>query len=107
LSARCWPGQGGGSSAGYVPCMAVLMGLNVDLPDAGGKKGIRVNFIAPGIIDTPMRATAIRQAGLDPAQIDLSFKTSLPFDGDAWDVARAALFLPGPDGRYITGLLLP
>jgi NAD(P)-dependent dehydrogenase (short-subunit alcohol dehydrogenase family) len=99
-------GQGGAGSTAYATAKAGLMGLMVDLADAYGKKGIRVNCIAPGIIDTPMRATAIRQAGIDPTQIDLSFKTSLPFDGDAWDVARAALFLAGPDGRYIAGVLL-
>ena len=100
-------GQGGSGSAAYATAKAGLMGLMVDVADAYGKKGIRMNCIAPGIIDTPMRATAIRQAGLDPAQIDLSFKTSLGIDGDAWDVARAALFLASPDGRFITGVLLP
>jgi NAD(P)-dependent dehydrogenase (short-subunit alcohol dehydrogenase family) len=30
----------------------------------------------------------------------------LGIEGDAWDIARAALFLAGPDGRYITGVLL-
>jgi len=100
-------GQGGAGATAYAASKAGLMGLMVDLADAYGKQGIRVNCIAPGIINTPMRAAAMRQAGVDPTQIDLSFKTSLGIDGDAWDVARAALFLAGPDGRYITGVLLP
>jgi len=54
-----------------------------------------------------MRAATMRQAGIDPDAVDLSSKTSLGFEGDAWDIARAALFLAGPDGRYITGVLLP
>jgi NAD(P)-dependent dehydrogenase (short-subunit alcohol dehydrogenase family) len=100
-------GQGGMGAAAYATAKAGLMGLMVDVADTYGKKGIRVNCIAPGIIDTPMRNEAIRQAGLDPKQLDLSFKTSVAVDGDAWDVARATLFLAGPDGRYLTGVLLP
>jgi NAD(P)-dependent dehydrogenase (short-subunit alcohol dehydrogenase family) len=47
------------------------------------------------------------QAGVNPGEIDLSFKTSLGIEGDAWDIARAVLFLAGPDGRYVTGVLIP
>ena len=100
-------GQGGGGSTAYATAKAGLMGLMTDVADAFGSKGIRVNCIAPGIIDTPMRAGAIMQAGLDPRQIDLTSRTALGIEGDAWDIARAALFLAGPDGRYITGVLLP
>jgi NAD(P)-dependent dehydrogenase (short-subunit alcohol dehydrogenase family) len=83
------------------------MGLMVDLADSFGKDGIRVNCVAPGIIDTPMRSEAMRQGGIEPGSIDLSGKTSLGYEGDAWDIARAVLFLVGPDGRYITGVLIP
>jgi NAD(P)-dependent dehydrogenase (short-subunit alcohol dehydrogenase family) len=100
-------GQGGRGRAAYSAAKAGLFGLMVDVADAFGSQGIRVNAIAPGIIDTPMRAAAMMQAGLDPKHIDLSSKTSLGIEGDAWDIARAALFLAGPDARYITGVLLP
>ena len=99
-------GQGGTQTA-YATAKAGLTGLMVDLTDAFGNSGIRVNCIAPGIIDTPMRAEATRQAGMDPKDLDLSHRTALGFEGDAWDIARAALFLAGPDGRYITGVHLP
>jgi NAD(P)-dependent dehydrogenase (short-subunit alcohol dehydrogenase family) len=100
-------GSGGAGCTAYAAAKAGLMGLMIDVADAFGTDGIRVNCIAPGIIDTPMRAESIIQAGLDPKDIDLSGKTSLGFEGDAWDIARAALFLAGPDGRYLTGVLLP
>jgi NAD(P)-dependent dehydrogenase (short-subunit alcohol dehydrogenase family) len=99
-------GQGSSQTA-YAATKAGLMGLMVDLADAFGKQNIRVNCIAPGIIDTPMRARAMTEAGLDPKLVDVTRKVSLPFQGDAWDIARAALFLAGPDGRYLTGVLLP
>jgi NAD(P)-dependent dehydrogenase (short-subunit alcohol dehydrogenase family) len=100
-------GQGGRGAAAYASAKAGLMGLMVDVADAYGSKGIRINCVAPGIIDTPMRTQAMIQGGVDPKTIDLSFKTSLGFEGDAWDIARAVLFLAGPDGRYVTGVLLP
>lgn len=100
-------GQGGKGQAAYAASKAGLIGLMVDLADAHGKDGIRVNCIAPGIIDTPMRNNAIRNAGRDPNQLDLTLKTSLGIEGTAWDIADAALFLAGPEGRYITGVVLP
>ena len=47
------------------------------------------------------------QAGRDPSRSTSPHETALGIEGDAWDIARAALFLAGPDGRYITGVLLP
>jgi len=100
-------GQGGGGQAAYATAKSGLIGLMTDVADTYGKQGIRVNCVAPGIIDTPMRNASIIQAGLDPEELDLTFKTSLGIEGDAWDIARAVLFLAGPDGRYITGVVLP
>jgi NAD(P)-dependent dehydrogenase (short-subunit alcohol dehydrogenase family) len=107
ISIAALRGQGGGGQAAYAASKAGLIGLMTDVADSYGKQGIRVNCVAPGIIDTPMRNASIIQAGLDPAELDLTFKTSLGIEGDAWDIARAALFLAGPDGRYITGVVLP
>jgi NAD(P)-dependent dehydrogenase (short-subunit alcohol dehydrogenase family) len=107
MSIAAMRGQGGRGRTAYAASKAGMWGLMVDVADSFGAQGIRINTIAPGIIDTPMRAAAMRQGGLDPATVDLSSKTSLGFEGDAWDIARASLFLAGPDGRYITGVLLP
>ena len=105
IAALC--GQGGRGATAYAASKAGLMGLMVDVADGFGTKGVRVNCIAPGIIDTPMRDGSIRRAGLDPKSIDLGSRTALGIEGDAWDIARAALFLAGPDGRFITGVMLP
>ena len=100
-------GQGGQGCTAYASAKAGLEGLMKDVADAYGKSGIRVNCVAPGIIDTPMRNQAMLQAGVQPGTIDLTHKVSLPHEGDAWDIARATVFLAGPDGRYITGVMLP
>ncbi|HET6950589.1 MAG TPA: SDR family NAD(P)-dependent oxidoreductase [Acidimicrobiales bacterium] len=107
ISIAALRGQGGKGQTAYAASKAGLLGLMVDVADAFGKDGVRVNCVAPGIIDTPMRAEAIRQAGRDPATIDLGYKTALGIEGDAWDIARASLFLAGPDGRFVTGVMLP
>lgn len=107
ISIAALRGQGGRGQTAYAASKAGLLGLMVDVADTFGKQGVRVNCVAPGIIDTPMRAAAIRQAGLDPATLDLGYKTALGIEGDAWDIARATLFLAGPDGRFITGVMLP
>jgi NAD(P)-dependent dehydrogenase (short-subunit alcohol dehydrogenase family) len=100
-------GTGGRGNTAYAAAKAGLGGLMIDLADAFGTQGIRVNNVAPGIIDTPMRNDDIRKSGLDPKTLDLGSMTALGREGDAWDIARAALFLAGPDGGYITGVLLP
>jgi NAD(P)-dependent dehydrogenase (short-subunit alcohol dehydrogenase family) len=100
-------GQGGKGNAAYATAKGGLQSLMVDVADAFGKKGIRVNCIAPGHIDTPMRSQDMVAAGIDPKTFNLAALTALGIDGDGWDIARAALFLAGPDGRFITGVLLP
>ncbi len=100
-------GQGGSGCTAYASAKAGLQGLMNDVADTYGKDGIRVNCVAPGIIDTPMRNSAMSMAGLDPSQVDLTYKISLPAEGDAWDIARTALFLVSDEGHYLTGVMIP
>jgi NAD(P)-dependent dehydrogenase (short-subunit alcohol dehydrogenase family) len=100
-------GNGGTGCSAYAASKAGLEGLMIDVADAFGTKGIRINCVAPGLIATPMRDEAVRSKGGDPSKLDLTYKTSLGIEGDGWDIARAVLFLAGPDGRYITGVMLP
>jgi NAD(P)-dependent dehydrogenase (short-subunit alcohol dehydrogenase family) len=107
ISIAALRGQGTRGQTAYAVSKAGLIGLMVDVMDSFGKQGIRINCVAPGIIDTPMRTASIVAGGRDPKALDLTYKTALPFEGDAWDISRAVLFLAGPDGRYITGVTLP
>jgi NAD(P)-dependent dehydrogenase (short-subunit alcohol dehydrogenase family) len=67
--------------------------------------GIRVNVLAPGVIDTPMAARAMG----DPAiQAFLQTKQPLgPGAGKPDDCAEAAVFLCSDEARFITGAVLP
>jgi NAD(P)-dependent dehydrogenase (short-subunit alcohol dehydrogenase family) len=97
----------GVSLTAYATSKAALVGMMNDIACAYGPQGIRVNSIAPGHVHTPMRDTGVAERGLDPATVDMGDRTALGFEGDGWDVARAALFLVSTDARYITAVHLP
>ncbi len=97
----------GVSQPAYAASKAGLVGLTRDLADGFGQLGIRVNCIAPGVINTPQRRAFAREAGIDESTTDPGKRTALGRQGDAWDIARSALFLASDAGRYITGVLLP
>jgi 3-oxoacyl-[acyl-carrier protein] reductase len=63
-----------------------------------GSRGITVNSIAPGYIDTDMTS------GL-PEEYKESILQRIPLGrfGSPDDIAAAAVFLAGPAGEYITG----
>jgi NAD(P)-dependent dehydrogenase (short-subunit alcohol dehydrogenase family) len=80
--------------------------------------GIRANVVSPGLMDTPMvqqqitrAAHGAAQAGAAPKGADAGAAraAAVPMarQGDAWDVARAALFLVSDEAAYITGVCLP
>ena len=100
-------GSGGGGQTAYAAAKAGLMGLMIDVADAFGKQGIRINCIAPGIIDTPMRDASDAPSGRRPQGDRPLLQDLTRHRRNAWDIARAVLFLAGPDGRYVTGVLIP
>ena len=70
-------------------------------------RGIRANTVLPGLMDTPMVEAGLTGAYAqgDVAKMKALRHAQCPMGrmGDAWDVARAALFLASDDARYITG----
>jgi NAD(P)-dependent dehydrogenase (short-subunit alcohol dehydrogenase family) len=68
-----------------------------------GAHQVRFNTIAASLIETPMTARIFQ---VEPAIAALNEITPLGRPGTPADIAKAALFLCGPDGGYITGQTL-
>ena len=70
-----------------------------------GKKGIRVNAICPGVIETPMFTAGVAEnPGLADYLRDLS---PMGRTGQPEEIATAMLFLASSASSYITGSVLP
>jgi len=71
-------------------------------------KGIRVNAIMPGFMDTPMVQGQKVLFGEDREKMRKARAERVPMKqmGEAWDIAHAALFLVSDEAKYITGQVL-
>jgi NAD(P)-dependent dehydrogenase (short-subunit alcohol dehydrogenase family) len=71
-------------------------------------KGIRVNAVMPGIMDTPLIYKQIAGQYSDVAEMVRARDARSPTGkmGTAWDVAYAALFLASDEARYVNGVCL-
>ena len=90
------PGQ-----ANYVASKAALIGLTKALAQEMGSRGITVNAVAPGYIETDMTSVL-------PDAVKQKFLASIPLGraGTIADVAAAVKFLVSDDASYITGHVL-
>jgi len=96
-----WGQVGASCEVGYSATKAALIGFTKALAREVGPSGVRVNAIAPGVIDTDMNAAL---TGEDRAA--LVDETPLGRIGTPEEVARAALFLAGGEASFITGQVL-
>jgi len=72
------------------------------------EKGIRVNCIMPGMIDTPVIYKEILKMYDNIEQMRQDRNSLIPMKhmGEPWDIAHAALFLASDEAKYITGQIL-
>ncbi len=90
------PGQ-----ANYAASKAGIIGLTKTAAKEFASRGVRVNAVAPGFIETEMTS------GL-PDSVKQQWNEIIPLGrgGTVTDVASAVYFLVGPDSLYITGQVL-
>ena len=93
--------MGNAGQANYAASKAGLVGLTRSLAKELSGRGVCVNAVAPGMIETDMTAS------MDPkAKEELESHIPLGRCGQPEEVARAVEFLAGPGGDYITGQVL-
>lgn len=89
---------GNAGQANYAAAKAGILGFTKSLAKEIASRGITVNAVAPGFIDTDMtRALNEEQRTALTAQVPMARL------GSVEDIAAAVLFLCGPGASYITG----
>jgi meso-butanediol dehydrogenase / (S,S)-butanediol dehydrogenase / diacetyl reductase len=91
-------------SAPYSAAKAAVSGLTRQLAADYGRRGIRVNAVAPGLIETPATEARIRDHVFDEV---VTRARPLPRVGTGLDVAHAFAFLASDQAAFITGVTLP
>ena len=89
---------GNAGQANYAAAKAGIIAFSKSLAKEVGSRGVTVNVVAPGFIDTDM-TRALPEA----ARVGLLGQIALGRLGEPADVARAVAFLAGPSAAYITG----
>ncbi len=92
---------GNAGQCNYAASKAGLIGFTQSVAKEFASRGITVNAIAPGFIETDMTAEL-----KEPARTELLKAIPMRSFGQPEDIANAALFLASPAARYITGQVL-
>ncbi|MEU9235168.1 SDR family NAD(P)-dependent oxidoreductase [Streptomyces subrutilus] len=94
-------GQSGSPDSAYGASKGAVIALTLGLGRSLAPYRIRVNAVAPGLIDTPMAARI-------PAKRAQDYRDRIPLGrfGAASEVASAVLHLAGPDAGYTTASVL-
>ena len=71
-------------------------------------RGIRVNVLAPGPVDTPIMDSQAAQLGADADELRANYSALIPLGrlGKPEELAAAALFLASDESSFITGISL-
>jgi 3-oxoacyl-[acyl-carrier protein] reductase len=93
---------GSAGQGAYVAAKAGVIGLTKTLAREYASRGITVNAVSPGFIDTDMTATEL------PPERRAELLKAIPLGrvGKPEDVAAAVAYLVGPAAAYVTGQVL-
>lgn len=93
--------MGNAGQSNYAASKAGLIGFTKSVAREFAPRGITVNAIAPGFIETDMTAVL-------KDEIKTALLANIPLNsfGSADDIAGAALYLASPAARYVTGQVL-
>ena len=89
---------GNAGQANYAAAKAGIIAFSKSLAKEIGSRGVTVNVVAPGFIDTDMTRVLPEES-----RQALVGQIALGRLGEPADIARAVAFLAGPGASYITG----
>ncbi|NND72103.1 MAG: 3-oxoacyl-[acyl-carrier-protein] reductase [Rhodothermales bacterium] len=93
--------MGNAGQTNYAASKAGMIGFSKSLAKELGSRGVTVNVVAPGYVDTDMTAN-LNDAAKDAMTSAIPLKRTATTD----DIAAAVLFLASPGADYITGQVL-
>jgi 2-hydroxycyclohexanecarboxyl-CoA dehydrogenase len=91
---------------GYVSAKSGVIGLTKSLALEFGPKGVTVNTIPPGFIDTPMLRDSESKGLLGPGVDAAIATTPVRRIGRPDDIAAATAFLVSEEASYVTGQII-
>jgi 3-oxoacyl-[acyl-carrier protein] reductase len=92
---------GNAGQANYASSKAGIIGFTKTVSKEVASRGITVNAIAPGFIDTPM-TRQLKESWIE----EIKRRIPAGYLGSPQDVAEAVVFLASEEARYITGHVL-
>ena len=101
LVSSMWGIAGASGEVAYSASKAAVIGMTKALAKELAPSRIRVNCVAPGVVDTDMNACYD-----EDTLSELAERTPLTRLGDPADVANAIAFLAGDEASFITGQTL-
>lgn len=95
----------GGGGAAYTSAKHAIAGYTKQLSFDYGQKGIRVNAIAPGAIETGMTKEIFEEGSADVMEVVKSVPAGRY--GQPEEIASVALFLVSDDASFMHGAIVP
>jgi NAD(P)-dependent dehydrogenase (short-subunit alcohol dehydrogenase family) len=103
VSSRAAGLGGAGEWIHYAASKGALDSLTIGASKELATRGIRVNAVSPGLIETDLHA----RAGAPDRVARMAPGVPMARSGSAEEVAAAALWLLSPEASYITGVIVP
>ena len=96
----------GGTQGAYAASKGGLNTLTKNLANEWASKGVRVNAVAPGLVDTEMWGPTFERLGEDAVRTNFVKSVPLGRWGTADEIADVACFLASDRAAYVTGQVL-